>query len=63
MDPRPYIAQEGQAYYDREVRAAPVGQSVVRSALDAAFGVAPKKDIVLGYERVYLRWRKPGDGL
>lgn len=57
---RERIERVGQLYVDEPIVATPWKPSAIEASVAAAFGVkAQKKPIVVGHERVRLRWMKP----
>jgi hypothetical protein len=58
------LTKDGQSYYDEPVYAIPKRETrdLIRDAVESAFGgpgYRPRKPIVVGHERVRLRWMKP----
>ena len=53
------VKKDGQEYVDEPVCARAKRPSRITASLMAAFGEREKTDIVLGYERVRIRWMKP----
>ena len=53
------IRRAGQPFYDEPVMARPKRKSFLELSLMEIFGSKEKKSIVLGHERIRLRWMKP----
>jgi len=55
-----HIEREGQRFVDEAVYAMPKRRATIEASVQQAFGREGAKPIVLGHERVRLRWMKPG---
>jgi hypothetical protein len=53
------IEREGQPYVDELVLAKPRNESLCEAAVRRAFGRPRPRQIVLGYNRIPLRWNTP----
>lgn len=53
------IAKEGQRYFDQPISIFPKRPTQVSAAISHAFGATPPSPIIVGHERVRLRWMKP----
>lgn len=54
------IRQHGQRFVDEAVLVQPVRESAIASSVREAFHRPPAAPVVVGYERVFLNWIKPG---